>query len=82
MAFYAGQLGVSPRYLAQVTRHIAHRSPKSMIDQRITDEITRLLTTTNKPLKEIARLFGFSSQAHLSRYYKNQRGQAPSDIRK
>lgn len=82
VAFYAGQLGVSPRYLAQVTRHIAHRSPKSMIDQRITDEITRLLTTTNKPLKEIARLLGFSSQAHLSRYYKNQRGQAPSDIRK
>ena len=65
-----------------LNRHVAHRSPKSMIDQRITDEITRLLTTTNKPLKEIARLLGFSSQAHLSRYYKNQRGQAPSDIRK
>ena len=70
VAFYAEQLGVSARYLGQVTRSIAHRSPKAMIDERITSEITTLLTSTNKPLKEIATLLGFSSQAHLSRYYK------------
>ena len=53
-----------------------------MIDERITTEITTLLTATNKPLKEIARLLGFSSQAHLSRYYKKQKGLAPSEVRK
>ena len=82
VAFYAEQLGVSARYLGQVTRSIAHRSPKAMIDERITTEITTLLTATNKPLKEIARLLGFSSQAHLSRYYKKQKGLAPSEVRK
>ena len=82
VAFYAEQLGVSPRYLGQVTRSIAHRSPKAMIDERITSEITTLLTSTNKPLKEIATLLGFSSQAHLSRYYKKQKGVAPSQVRK
>ena len=82
VAFYAEQLGVSPRYLGQVTRSIAHRSPKAMIDERITSEITTLLTSTSKPLKEIATLFGFSSQAHLSRYYKKQKGVAPSQVRK
>ena len=34
VAFYAEQLGVSARYLGQVTRSIAHRSPKAMIDER------------------------------------------------
>lgn len=81
VTFYAEQLGVSPRYLGQVTRSIAQRSPKMMIDERITEEITRLLTTTNKPLKEIAQMMGFSSQAHLSRFYKKQKGQAPSEMR-
>ena len=82
VAFYAEQLGVSARYLGQVTRSIAHRSPKAMIDERITTEITQLLTSTNKPLKEIAQMFGFSSQAHLSRYYKKQTSHTPSEIRR
>lgn len=82
VAFYAEQLGVSARYLGQVTRSIANRSPKAMIDERITTEITQQLTSTNKPLKEIALMFGFSSQAHLSRYYKKQTSHTPSEIRR
>ena len=82
VAFYAEQLGVSARYLGQVTRSIANRSPKTMIDERITTEITQLLTSTNKPLKEIAQMFGFSSQAHLSRYYKKQTSHTPSEMRR
>ena len=82
VAFYAEQLGVSARYLGQVTRSIANRSPKTMIDERITTEITQLLTSTNKPLKEIAQMFGFSSQAHLSRYYKKQTAHTPSEMRR
>ena len=81
VAFYAEQLNVSPRYLGQVTRRIAERSPKSIIDERITTEIALLLTTTNKPLKEIALQLGFSSQAHLSRYFKKQKGLSPSEYK-
>ena len=81
VAFYAEQLNVSPRYLGQVTRRIADRSPKSIIDERITTEIALLLTRTNKPLKEIALQLGFSSQAHLSRYFKKQKGCSPSQYK-
>ena len=81
VAFYAEQLNVSPRYLGQVTRRIAERSPKSIIDERLTTEIALLLTTTNKPLKEIALQLGFSSQAHLSRYFKKQKGVSPSQYK-
>ena len=81
VAFYAEQAGVSPRYLGQVTRRIANRSPKAIIDERITGEIVSLLTSTNKPLKDIALRLGFSSQAHLSRYFKKQKGVSPSQYK-
>ena len=81
VAFYAEQLNVSARYLGQVTRRIAERSPKAIIDERITNEITLWLTKTNKPLKEIALQLGFSSQAHLSRFFKKQKGLSPSEYK-
>ncbi len=80
VAFYAEQLNVSPRYLGQVTRRIAKRSPKAIIDERITNEITKLITTTNKPLKDVARWLGFSSQAHLSRFFKKRKGVSPTEF--
>lgn len=78
VAFYAEELNVSPRYLGQVTRRFSDRSPKAIIDQRITGEIEMLLSTSSKTLKEIAQQMGFSSQAQLSRYFKKQRGISPS----
>ncbi|MBR1448247.1 MAG: bifunctional hydroxymethylpyrimidine kinase/phosphomethylpyrimidine kinase [Prevotella sp.] len=81
VSFYAEQVNVSPRYLGQVTRRIANRSPKAIIDERITSEIASLLTTTNKPLKEIALLLGFSSQSHLSRFFRQHKGMSPSEFR-
>lgn len=81
VAFYAEQLNVSARYLGQVTRRICGRSPKSIIDERITAEIASLLTT-RKPLKEIASALGFSSQAHLSHYFKKQKGMSPTEYKR
>lgn len=81
VAFYAEQLNVSSPYLGQVTRRIAGRSPKAIIDERITAEIVSLLTTTTYPLKEIAHRLGFSSQAHLSRFFKKQKGISPLQYR-
>ena len=79
VAFYAEQLNVTPSYLGQVTRRIASRSPKAIIDERITAEIISLITTTHKPLKEIALQLGFSSQAHLSRFFRKHKGISPTE---
>ena len=81
VSFYAEQLNVTPRYLEQLTRRIANRTPKAIIDERITEDICTLLATSNKSLKEIALEMGFSSQAHLSRYFKKQKGISPSQYK-
>lgn len=81
VSFYAEQLNVSARYLGQVTRIVSGRSPKTIIDERIMKEITSLLTSTTLSLKEIAQRMGFSSQAHLSRFFRQRKGLSPTEYR-
>ena len=80
--FYADQLNVSGRYLAQVTRRISGKTPKNIIDEYIVKEIERELTTTTHTVQEIANSFGFSSQAHLTKFFKKMNGTTPSMFRK
>ena len=82
MHFYADQLNVSSRYLAQVTRRISGKTPKAIIDEYIVSEIERELSTTTHTVQEIANTFGFSSQAHLTKFFKKMRGLTPSEYRK
>ena len=79
VTFYAEQLNVSPRYLGQVTRRVCGRSPKAIIDERIISEVTTMLTASRCQLKEVARQLGFSSQAHLSRFFKKRKGVSPTE---
>ena len=46
---------------------------QKIINKRITTEVTTMLTTSTKPLKDIAHSMGFSSQAQLSRFIKTMR---------
>ena len=80
--FYADQLKVSSRYRAQVTRRISGKTPKNIIDEYIVKEIERELTTTTHTVQEIANSFGFSSQAHLTKFFKKMNGTTPSLYRK
>ena len=80
--FYADQLNVSGRYLAQVTRRISGKSPKTIIDEYIVKEIERELSTTTHTVQEIANTFGFSSQAHLTKFFKKMKNVTPSEYRK
>lgn len=80
--FYADQLNVSSRYLAQVTRRISGMTPKAIIDEYIIKEIERQMANTSKTVQEIANDFSFSSQAHLTKFFKKMVGETPSVYRK
>lgn len=81
VASYSDKLNVGSAYLGQVCRRIAGRSPKSIIDDFIVKDIERQLTKTNRTIQEIALSLGFSSQAHLSKFFKNIVGKSPSEFR-
>jgi len=80
--FYADLLNVSSRYLAQVTRRISGKAPKTIIDDYLTHEIERQLRSTDHTVQETAYLFGFSSQAHFTKFFKKQKGISPTEFRK
>ncbi|SES71926.1 hydroxymethylpyrimidine/phosphomethylpyrimidine kinase [Prevotella sp. kh1p2] len=80
--FYADSLNVSSRYLGQVTRRVSGRSPKSIIDSRLTEEIKNRLLTTPHTVQETAFALGFSSQAQLSRFFRKMTGLSPSQFKK
>lgn len=81
VASYAEKLNVGSAYLGQVCRRIAGKSPKSIIDDFIVKDIERQLSKSGKTILEIAQGLGFSSQAHLSRFFKNIVGKSPSEYR-
>lgn len=80
--FYADLLNVSSRYLAQVTRRISGKSPKAIIDDYLIHEIELQLKSTDNTVQEIAYRFGFSSQAHFTKFFKKLKGASPTEFRK
>lgn len=78
VAFYAARLFTSPNYLNKLCkRHWGVRA-KSIIDNRITLEATRLLLSGKKtPVSEIAVQLGFSSVSHFSRFLKSKTNYSP-----
>lgn len=81
VAHYADLLNVGSAYLGQVCRRVAGRSPKSIIDDHLADVIRHELTTTTDTIQQIALRLGFSSQAHLSRFFRNLTGMSPKEFR-
>ena len=80
--YYADRLNVSPRYLAQVTKRICGKAPKTIIDEHVIREIELQLNTTDRTVQEIAYGCGFSSQAHLTKFFKKMKGISPTAFRK
>lgn len=80
--FYADKLNVSSRYLAQVTRRISGKAPKTIIDEYLIHEIELQLRFTDSTIQEIAYRFGFSSQAHFTKFFKKLKGVSPTNFRK
>jgi hydroxymethylpyrimidine/phosphomethylpyrimidine kinase len=80
--YYADSLNVSSRYLAQVCKQISGNAPKTIIDDYLMKELEVQLRTTDKTIQEIAYEFGFSSQAHFTKFFKKLKHITPSEFRK
>lgn len=82
VGFYADLLNITPRYLAQITRRIAGRTPKQLIDGYIIKEVEVQLCGTSRNIQEIAFHFGFSSQAQFNKFFRKMRGCTPTAFRR
>lgn len=79
--FYAEQMNVSPRYLAQITRRMAQVSPKALIEQQLIKQLKVTLGSCNLTVQQVAYEYGFNSQSHFSRFFKKLTGVTPTEFR-
>ncbi len=82
VAWYAGQLCITPRYLAGITDSVSGDSPKELIDYVLVQEIKILLTFSGMPCQEIADRLNFPDQSYLGRFFRRQTGMSLSDYRR
>lgn len=82
VAFYAGKLCVTPRYLHTVTsRYMNGRSPKQLIDEQLVAEIKVLLGEPDLSVTEIAAQLNFADQSYFTRFFKKNTGLSPRAYR-
>ena len=81
VSFYADKLYKSPKTLSNTFSKF-NTTPLQIIHERIILEAKRLLIYTDKTAKEIAYEIGFDDASHLSRLFKKQTRQSPSDFKK
>jgi LacI family transcriptional regulator len=73
---------LSRRTLEQRFRKLFRHSVHEEIVRTRVNQMARMLTDTNLPISQIARLLGYSYINNISRYFRQQKGISPSGYRK
>lgn len=81
VSFYAEQLCKSPKTISNLFATYNHKSPSQVIQERIIIEARRLLSYTDKPVKEITFELGFEDVSYFSNFFKKHMQQSPVDFR-
>ena len=81
VAFYAGELGITPTQLNRVCREVLRKSALGAINARLLLEAERDLVYTFIGVKEIALSLGFSDAAYFSRFFSKHKRCTPTQFR-
>jgi AraC-like DNA-binding protein len=82
VSWYAQQLGITPKYMAEAVKHVSKRTPNEWIDNYVTMEIRVWLKNSTKTIKDIAKEMNFPNQSFLGRFFKERVGMSPREYRK
>lgn len=74
VAFYAGRLNITSKYLNNIVRQMTGYTTKDIIDQYVTMQIKLQLRTADKSVKQLAWDFNFSDESFFCRYFKLHTG--------
>ena len=81
VAFYAGRMSITTRYLSQVTERVIAKSPKRLIAEYLMKQARQLLMGARLKIQEISSRLGFASQASFNTFFRKHQQCTPSEFR-
>ena len=82
MAFYAGKLGLTPKYLSKQIKQVTGRSGPDWIDSFVIVEAKNFLKYSDLPVKEIVKKLNFTNSSVFHKFFKAHTGMTPSEYRR
>ena len=81
VAWYANKVGVTPKYLTEVSKDATNRPAGDWIDEYAAIILRKELSAENVSLTDLAKEMNFSSLPAFTRYVKRVLGCSPSEFR-
>lgn len=81
VAWYANKVGVTPKYLTEVSKDATNRPAGDWIDEYAAIVLRKELSAENLSLTDLAKEMNFSSLPAFTRYVKRVLGCSPSEFR-
>lgn len=81
MAFYATNLGLTPKYLSKLIKQASGRSAPEWIDSFVILEAKNMLKYTDNSIKEIVYKLHFPNPSVFYKFFKAHTGMTPSQYR-
>ena len=82
VAFYAGKLCVTPKYLSLLVKNVSNRTAGEWIDNYVVLEAKALLSSSTLSIQEISDRLNFANQSFFGKYFKQHAGISPTEYRK
>ena len=78
---FATRLSSTPYALNAACRSVCGSPARELIQTALLEQATRLLLYTDRPVKEISFLLGYSHPSHFTRFFRQRRGSPPELFR-
>ena len=81
VAFYAGQLCVTPKYLSKVIRQVTDHTPSFWIADFTLKDAKALLKSSSLTITQLSEQLNFPNSSFFARYFKRHTGMSPQAYR-
>ena len=82
IAWYAEQLCITPKYLANVIKKTTGKPAGAWLDAYVLLQAKTLLTTSHLTVQQVADRLGFKNQSHFGTFFRRHVGVGPAMFRK
>lgn len=81
LQFYSRQLFISEKYLIEICKKVAGKTPGAILAEALVAEAKLLLKNPDNNIGLVSQALNYATVAAFSKFFKKQTGQSPSDWR-